>query len=183
MDKGIITLDTVKNFLESNEDGKKWLQSYADSKVTKGIDTWKTANLQNEINKKVKELYPDEDPKDKELKQIRAELDKIKKDNAKKEVLNDVVKTAAEKKLPVELVKLLVSDDLEKTNSNIKILEDTWNKTLKQSIKGKIESGTPTPGINAGELSKDNFLAMTYQEKKTLKRDNPDIYNSLVKTI
>lgn len=174
-----LNLESVKNFLETNEEGKRWLQSYTDNKITKGIETWKTNNLQSEVDKKVKELYPDEDPKDKALKQLKLEFEKLKQDTAKKEILSQASKIAAEKKLPMEIVQLLVADDLDTTNSNIKILEDIWTKSLKESIKSKVEPYTPTSG-NSHEVTKESFINMSYQDKKQLKKENPDLYNSLI---
>jgi hypothetical protein len=50
--KGLISLDGVKSFLEANDDGKRYLNSYADSKVTKGIETFKQNNLSKWLRKK-----------------------------------------------------------------------------------------------------------------------------------
>ena len=46
-----ITFDSVKSYLENKEDGKMYLQKFADSKVTAGIKTWKENNLQKIIDK------------------------------------------------------------------------------------------------------------------------------------
>lgn len=174
-------LKEVTNFLETNQEGKQWLQSYTDGKVTKAIDTWKSNNLQSEVDKKVKELYPDEDPKDKALKELRAELDGFKKENSKKDILSEVTKIATEKKLPIEIVKLLVADDLEATTNNIKTLENVWTKSLKENVNSKIEPYVPKAGTgNNGQIDKASFIKMSYQEKKQLKQENPDTYNSLV---
>lgn len=174
-----LTLEKVKNFLETNEEGKKWLQSHTDNKITKAIDTWKANNLQGEIDKKVKELYPDEDPKDKELKQLKAEFESLKRENTKKDILSQVSKSAAEKNLPLEMVQLLISEDLDTTNNNIKTFEEVWTKSLKDNIKTKIEPYTPVKG-NGGEVTRESFINMSYQDKKQLKREDPDLYSSLI---
>lgn len=174
-------LKEITNFLETNQEGKQWLQSYTDGKITKAIDTWKSNNLQSEVDKKVKELYPDEDPKDKALKELRAEMESFKKENTKKDILAQVTKSATDKNLPIEIVKLLIADDLELTNNNIKTLEGVWTKALKENVNSKIESHVPKAGTgNNGQVDKESFIKMSYQEKKQLKQENPDIYNSLV---
>ncbi|NFA42703.1 DUF4355 domain-containing protein [Clostridium botulinum] len=174
-------LKDVKNFLETNAEGKQWLQSYTDGKVTKAIDIWKSNNLQGEVDNKVKELYPDEDPKDKALKELKAEIEGFRKENTKKDILSQVTKSATDKSLPIEIVKMLISDDLDSTNNNIKVLEEVWTKSLKENVNSKIEPYVPKSGTgNNGQLDKSSFIKMSYQDKKQLKQDNPDIYNSLV---
>ena len=174
-----MNLEDVKKFLETDKEGIRWINSYIEKKNKEYIDCWKSKNFQKEIDKRIKELYPEEDPKDKEIKELKLEFERIKKQNAKKEVLSKIGKIANEKKLPMQIVELLVSDDLEVTNNNMKVLEDTWSAALKNSISSKIEPYIPTYGNNDSLISKQNFINMSYQDKKKLKQENPDLYDSL----
>jgi len=117
--KGFNNLDGVKSFLESNEDGKKYLNSYADTKVTKGIESFKTNNLSTLVDAEVKKRFPDADPKDVELKNMKAMLEQMKADGTKKELTNKALKMAQEKKLPTDLVDYFIGSDEETTNKNI----------------------------------------------------------------
>lgn len=177
-----ITLDTVQNFLETNEEGQKWLQSYSDAKVTKGISTWKENNLQAEVDEKVKKLYPSEDPRDSEIKKLSMELKEMKNKSSMSEFTGEILKIAAEKKLPQEIVKMLITSDKDKTNSNIQALEEVWNTALKENIKGNINS--TTPNFNTGgnnEINIEQFSQMSYQDKKSLRQENPELYSELTK--
>lgn len=177
-----VTLDIVQNFLETNEEGQKWLQSYSDAKVTKGISTWKENNLQAEVDEKVKKLYPSEDPKDSEIKKLSMELEEMRKQTLMADLTNEALKTAADKKLPQDIVKMLVTSDRDKTNSNIQALEEVWNTTLKDHIKSNVNSTSPNFNDGgANGINIDRFNQMSYQEKKSLRQSNPDLYGELTK--
>ena len=48
-----LNVETVKAFLESSEEGKKFIQSYSDAKVTKALKTYETETLPKLVDKKV----------------------------------------------------------------------------------------------------------------------------------
>lgn len=172
-----ITLDQVKNFLETDPEGQKLLQSFSDAKVTKAIETWKENNLQSEVDKKVNELYPEQDPKDIEIKKLSLELENFRKQSLISELTGEAIKTAMEKKIPVDIVKLLVTSDKDKNNANIQTLEETWNAALKEHIKLNINSTTPNfSNSNNSNININDFNEMSYQDKKSLKQNNPELY-------
>lgn len=71
---GHLTADRINKYLDSDE-GKKIVQPKIDSNFTKGLETWKSNNLEKLVSEKVKELYPEQDPKDLELKKVMQELE------------------------------------------------------------------------------------------------------------
>lgn len=85
----------VSKFLGTDE-GKKFLQPQLDSYFSKGLETWKTNNLEGLVNAKVKELYPDADPKDTELAAVKAELERIKAESVRKDLANKALTYANE---------------------------------------------------------------------------------------
>lgn len=129
-----ITLDGVKKFLNENEDGKKYLQSYSDGKVTAGIETFKKNNLQKLVDEQYKKLHPEQDPKDKEMADMKAEIAKIKADSLRKDNANMALKSLTEKKLPTELVNFIVGADEETTNKNLETLTNIFNNYA-ESVK------------------------------------------------
>jgi antitoxin component of RelBE/YafQ-DinJ toxin-antitoxin module len=139
--KGFNNLDGVKNFLATNEDGKKYLNSYADNRVTKGIDSWKTTNLDDLVSAKVKELHPDADPKDLQMAQLQAKIDSMAMDSTKKELTNKAYKIATEKHLPVDLVSYFVGSDEETTISNLTNLEKTFQAQVDLVVAERLKGG------------------------------------------
>lgn len=99
------------------------MDSEKDKYNSKALDTWKDNNLQSLIDEKIKELYPEDDPKDLELKKLQQEMENMKKETFKKELTNKALKIATEKGLPTDLVDYFIGQDEEATNKNLETLE------------------------------------------------------------
>lgn len=151
-------IEKMKKYLTEDVTGKQWFTEYA-----KGLG-----------------LTPEVIPEDNELTQLKSEFETFKKESSKKDILNQISKSAAEKKLPMGIVEMLISADMDTTNKNIKKLEDIWTKSLTDSIKDKVKPFIPTTGNKGGDVTKESFIGMSYQDKKQLKQESPDLYNSLV---
>lgn len=176
----MITIEQVKEFIETDEEGQKLLQSLTDSTVTKAIDTWKENNLDKVVDKKIAELNPSEDPKDKKIKELHKELEEFKQQTLMSEIKSEALQVASEKKLPADIVKLLITSDKDKTNSNIEAFESVWTETLKGHRKESVSSSTPEVSqFDNKSISLDQFKDMSYQDKKELKQVNPDLYGEL----
>ena len=67
---GFMTDDRVKQYLDT-ENGKKLIQPEMDKYFSKGLETWKTNNLQNLIDEEVKKRFPAVDPKDAEIANMK----------------------------------------------------------------------------------------------------------------
>ena len=115
---GFITPDRVSGFLES-EDGKKILQPKLDSYHAKGLDSWKTNNLDKLYQERFSKENPAADPKDVELNKLKAEFEVMKNESTRKELTNKALKTAQEKKLPTDLIDYFVGNDEETTSKNL----------------------------------------------------------------
>ncbi len=145
--KGLNNLDGVKDFLETNEDGRKYLNSFADNRVTKGIDSWKVANLDNLVTAKVKELHPDIDPRDTALATLKQQFEDMKNNTAKEKLTNSTLKQFNTLKLPTELVEFMVGSDADSTNKNIETLKAIF-ATRDEAIKTEFAKGNSyTPPV------------------------------------
>lgn len=132
---GKVTADRVNKFL-ATEEGKKLLQPQLDSYFNKGLETWKTNNLEGLVNAKVKELYPDEDPKDTEIAKMKAEIEKMKADTLRANLKNSALKIATEKGLPTDLVDYFIGADEKSTKANM----DNFNKYFSTAVSGAVEN-------------------------------------------
>ena len=79
------TLEEFKGKL-NDPDFKSFMDSAMDKHSEKSLSTWKANNLQSLIDTKVKELYPDQDPKDQAMNDLRSELAQMKADGQHKEL-------------------------------------------------------------------------------------------------
>jgi len=115
------TLEVFKGKL-NDADFKSFMDSERDKHSTKSLETWKANNLDTLVSAKVKELYPEADPKDIALNKLQAQLDKMQSDSARKDLTNKTLKQFQDAKLPSELVDFMVGADEEQTNKNVEAL-------------------------------------------------------------
>lgn len=158
-----LTLDEVKDFVESNQDGKQYLQSYGDKRVTDGIKSWKEKNLQTLINDEVlkatgKKKTPEQlkiEELEKKMLENEARAQKAEKVAKYKDVL-------AEKKIPMEMIEYFLTDNEETTNTRIDNFSTYVNEMINTGVKEKISDGNYTPpGENgAGDLTADDIAKM-----------------------
>ena len=142
-----ITFDSVKSYLENKEDGKMYLQKFADSKVTAGIKTWKDNNLQKLIDKAVLDATgKNKEPWQIEMDKMKAEMEQEKAKNAKilreskaKDLLNA-------KGLKTELLPYInLGEDDEAMTNTINNLSVFVNDIVSDQVKTVMASGSYTP--------------------------------------
>lgn len=141
---GQINSDMVKVFLETDE-GKKLLQPMLDSFFSKGLETWKTNNLTKLVDDKVKELYPEADPKDKELAALKAEMEQMKATALREKLTNQVLKLASEKGVPSDFADYLIATDEESTIKRFNDFESIYSKAISNSVNEKLKGAGYTP--------------------------------------
>ncbi len=179
-----VSMDDVKAFLEGNEEGKKFLQSEKDSYVTKAIETWKKNNLQKLVDEEVSKKFPTETPEQKAIKDLQEKLDAMEREKALESIRNKVILHANEKKLPLELVNMLVSDDEEATFASLAIVEKVFSSHVEQAVNerfkagGRNDVGGGNPGTHTGPnpFAKDT---LNLTEQGRLLRDNPELAKKL----
>ncbi|MDU0318202.1 capsid assembly scaffolding protein Gp46 family protein, partial [Staphylococcus epidermidis] len=70
-----VSVDDVKGFLDT-EEGKRFIQPELDRYHTKGLESWKEKNLENLIEKEVKERNPEQSEEQKRITALEQELEK-----------------------------------------------------------------------------------------------------------
>lgn len=130
---------SVKSYLET-EAGKKLLQPIVDSNFTKGLETWKSNNLEKIVNAKIKELYPEQDEKDIKINELALKLEEMQKTANREKMLNYAVSVATEKGLPIEIVNYFLADDEETTNQNLSKLEQVFSSAVASNVDSKLKN-------------------------------------------
>ncbi len=128
-----VTAESAKAFLETDE-GKRLLQPMLDSYHSKGLETWKTNNLDRLVSELHDKKFPPEDEKDKALRDMRKELDDIKRDKIRSDLMASAMKTATEKGLPVGVIGHFIGEDEETTNANLSAFEAAFNATVEAKV-------------------------------------------------
>ena len=145
-----LTLDAFKSKLESDPNFKSFMDSEKDKHLQKGIDTFKTNNLQKLVDEEYKKQHPEADPKDTEIAKLKKQFEDMQKESLKKDLTNKALKTMTEKKLPTDLVNFIVGADEDSTNKNLEALEKVFN-AHDEAIKTEIlKNETYKPGGQGG---------------------------------
>jgi len=145
-------LEVFKQKINTDKDFKSYIDSLKDTHLSKGLETWKANNLQKLIDEKVKELYPEEDPKDNELAKLKLEMENMKKETLKKELTNKALKVATEKGLPADLVDYFIGQDEESTTKNLETLEKIFTEKLETTVKERLKDNSYTPPAGGSDL-------------------------------
>lgn len=164
------TPEGVQQFLETDE-GKRLLQPILDRYHTKSLETWKEKSLPKLIDEKIKELYPDETPEQKKLRELEQKLTDAEKARIKESLRNKALSIATQKGLPLELVDYFVGPDEDTTISNLDGLDKIWKEQIKVGVESKFKDNGRTVHRNTdapkGDLEK---LDADYQKAVGEKR-------------
>jgi hypothetical protein len=150
-----LTLESFKGKLKE-KDFKAFLESENDKYFNKALGTWKENNLEKELEPFITERYPDlvTDPAKKEAAEAKKEIEKLKAEMARKDLLNEATKYALEKKLPVKLVEKFLGEDLDSTKSNLDSFGEDWSKGLESLVDEKMKQSSYVPGGSNPDGSK-----------------------------
>jgi hypothetical protein len=163
-----VNLDSVKEFLEKDDSGKKYMQSLNDAAVTKGIATFKEKTMPGLIEEEIKKKFPDETDEQKKLRILTEDQVKLKDEIKRKDLLNKAISIATDKKLPLKLVERFLGDDEETTIKNLELLETEYNGAITSAVEDKFKengrtppSGPITPPVDYSKMTDDQY----YQER------------------
>jgi uncharacterized membrane protein YheB (UPF0754 family) len=143
-----LTLDAFKEKMKTDKDFKAYIESENDKYHNEALKTWKENNLEKELEPFITEKYPDliTDPTQKKLLELEKELEKERQANAKKDLLAQAMKYAAEKKLPANFVEKFLGEDLDSTKANLDGFAEDWSKGLEVMVNEKLKSSSYVPG-------------------------------------
>lgn len=143
------TLDVFKGKIKSDKVFQQFMDSEKDTYHTKAMKTLKEKGTwETEFGDVLKEKYPDlvKDPKDKEMLEMKNKIAQMEKEAARKDLLADAMKYAAEKKLPSGFVERFLGDDMEATKTNLDGFADAWSKGLESAVNEKMKGSSYIPG-------------------------------------
>lgn len=143
-----LTLEAFKEKLKNDKDFKAFIDSENDKYHSKALKTWKENNLEKELEPFIKEKYPDlvTDPVQKKVLELEKELEKERQANARKDLLAQAIKYAADKKLPASVVEKCLGEDFDKTKEVIDSIAEDWSKGLEAIATEKMKQSSYIPG-------------------------------------
>lgn len=132
------TAEVVNSYLDS-QDGVKLLQPRLDSHFSKGLQTWKDNNLSKLIDEEVAKRNPGETPEQKEIRELKAQLEQDKAERLKEKLTNVAMKKADELGLPLDLVQHFIGVDEDSTNSNLENFNSAFQTAIQTQVNSKFK--------------------------------------------
>ena len=132
------TAEVVNSYLDSQE-GVKLLQPRLDSHFSKGLQTWKDNNLTKLIDEEVAKRNPGETPEQKEIRELKAQLEQDKAERLKEKLTNVAMKKADELGLPLDLVQHFIGAGEDSTNSNLENFNSAFQTALQTQVNSKFK--------------------------------------------
>ena len=147
-----ITLEDFKKAIADNKEIRGYYASEKDRAVTKGIETFKSNNLQKlvdeELKKKSNEGLSEEAI---QLKELQAKFEALEKEKTRSELKGKYTKSLSEKGLSTGLVDFVFDEDEAIFNSNVdkinSIIENLINSKTNEILNNN-EYIPPTSGGN-----------------------------------
>ncbi|MEG0133548.1 MAG: DUF4355 domain-containing protein [Clostridium sp.] len=143
-----LTLEGFKEKFKSDKDFKAYLESEKDKYHNKALDTWKKNNLEKELEPFIQTKYPDlvTDPLQKKILELEKKNAQMEAKAARKDLLAEAVKYAADKKLPVSVIEKCLGEDIDSTKTVIDSLAIDWSNGLEALSTEKMKTNSYVPG-------------------------------------
>ncbi|MEB3127530.1 DUF4355 domain-containing protein [Bacillus paralicheniformis] len=165
-----VSADKVKGFLETDE-GQKLIRPKLDQHFTKSLETWKANNLDELVDTKVKELYPEETEEQKRIRKLEQELEKQQREAKREKLMNTAISYASEKGLPTDLVAYFLGDDEETTKSNLGTLEEKFSAFVNKAVEDKFRAnGRDVEPGGGGSGSGENLNIGSLAEQASIRK-------------
>lgn len=148
-----ITLEQFKNALENNTECKGYFDSLCDKTVNtrldKGIESWKEKNLNNLIETEINKRYPKKSEAEIKFEEQQRQLEQVQAEKQQLQLQIKYHDLMAENKLPLDILDFVAGEDIQATITNIerfkKLVEDMVEKHSREIIKKKLGGSSYRP--------------------------------------
>jgi hypothetical protein len=158
-----VSTDKVKGFLDT-EEGKRLIQPKLDSYFNKGLETWKSNNLDSIVETELQKRNPSKTPEQVELEKLRKEIEDERKARNRETLVNKALKVAKEKNLPDGIIDYFIAENEEGTLENLSKLEEVFSQSVQSAVDSKFkENGRDidfsNPTKNTGKIDVDSLAS------------------------
>lgn len=172
------TLDIFKGKIKSDKVFQQFMDSERDTYHSKALKTMKEKGTwENEFSDVLTQKYPDliTDPTQKQLQEVKRELEAAKAEAAKEKLLTQAIAYANEKGIKIKSINRYLGEDLDSTKANLDELSEDWSKGLESMVDEKLKSSSYVPGASNPDGSKISIGASIAQQnnKSTTASSDP----------
>lgn len=171
-------------YFQQNESAAKWLQSVTDSRVTKGIETFKTNKMPTLIKEELQRMNQEDlSPDQLKIKELADKLERLEREKEREALKNYASKTLADTGLSIDFVPYIMSDNKEKLEENIKGIQSILLKSVETEVSKRLKGATPVApkGGDDKQVTKEKLNKMSYLDRAKFAQSNPDLYQELTK--
>ena len=159
-----ITLEQFKNALENNTECKGYFDSLCDktvnTRLNKGIESWKEKNLNDLIETEINKRYPQKTEAELKFEEQQKQLEQVQAEKQQLQLQIKYHDLMAENNLPLEVLDFVTGKDIQSTITNIerfkKLVEDMVVKQSQEVIRKKLgeshyrpASASPFEGLSS----------------------------------
>lgn len=177
--KEIEKVETPEVKTYSEDEVKSLLQKEADKRVTEALKKREEEfkiKLEQERFEAERLAKLSEEEKAKEMKQkFENDLRQREIEITKKEMALKVTSLLAEKNLPINMAKYLITTDENETLNNINEFEKQFSEALDKQVSQKFKGATPS-GNGTNNPQTKSFGQLTSDERLKFKEENPSAY-------
>ena len=163
---GEITLEQFKNALESNIEIKGYFDSLCDKTVNtrlyKGIESWKEKNLNNLVNEEINKRHPQKTESEIKFEEQQKALEKAQAEKQQLELQIKYQSLMVENNLPMEILDFVAGKDVESTISNIEKFKSFIDKMVEartlEEVKKKISASSYAPPSSPNNFGNSNSM-------------------------
>lgn len=145
-----ITPDYLSSLYTSDTNVQSWLDSEKDKHSNKSLETWKANNLQKLIDEEIAKRYPEEDPKDKAVRDLQKRLEDMENEKTRQKLINLALKEGKDA-VPSELIPFLIGEDEAATAGNVKTFKEALDEKVAAVVAEKLK-GSYRPSGESGDL-------------------------------
>ena len=172
------TLDVFKGKIKSDKAFQQFMDSERDTYHSKALKTMKEKGTwENEFSDVLTQKYPElvTDPTQKQLQEVKRELEAAKAEAAKEKLLTQAIAYANEKGIKIKSINRYLGEDLDSTKANLDELSEDWSKGLESMVDEKLKSSSYVPGASNPDGSKISIGASIAQQnnKSTTASSDP----------
>jgi hypothetical protein len=171
-----LTSDTVNAYLETSE-GKLVLQPKLDRYATQAIKTHDEkqapvleAKIKAGINEGIKKLHPEETDSDRALREMREDMEKMKLENAAKELRSSILLEANKRSVPSELIDSIPYPSVEHFKAAATVIEK-WQKDIEKKAIDTFVATTAYKPQGGKDEGKDKIDFNKLSDKEILKME------------
>lgn len=153
---GEITLEQFKDALENNIECKGYFDSLCDrtvnTRLDKGIESWKEKNLNNLIEEEINKRYP-------QKSETEIALEKAQEEKRQLELQVKYQNLMSENKIPLELLDFIAGKDIEDTVQRIERFSNLLVQCVNAGIDERFKRNSYIPsGGNYDSISESEDL-------------------------